>query len=163
MKVLKNYRPVSHLACISQVSKRIFASRIALDYMNENNLLDSMQSAYTSGHSTKTALLKVHDDIVSAIDKGLGVFVILPLLLTWLIMGSFLHSLNIIFVLTAQFSNSRISQTELSVSLLMVFCLNLVSWRTVFLKDLFLDRLHSPFILLLLRNYNIQYHVYADL
>ena len=36
-----------------------------------------MQSAYRSGHSTETALLRVHSDIVSAIDKGRGVFLIL--------------------------------------------------------------------------------------
>ena len=45
--------------------------------MRENNLLDPMQSAYRSGHSTETALLRVHSDIVSAIDKGRGVFLIL--------------------------------------------------------------------------------------
>ena len=45
--------------------------------MRENNLLDPMQSVYRSGHSTETALLRVHSDIVSAIDKGRGVFLIL--------------------------------------------------------------------------------------
>ena len=36
-----------------------------------------MQSAYRAGHSTETALLRVHNDIVSAIDKGKGVFLTL--------------------------------------------------------------------------------------
>ena len=36
-----------------------------------------MQSAYRSEHSTETALLRVHNDIVCAIDKGHGVFLIL--------------------------------------------------------------------------------------
>ena len=61
---------------ISKVIEKVVASRI-LDHLKENNLLDPMQSAYRSGHSTETALLRVHNDIVSAIDKGHGVFLIL--------------------------------------------------------------------------------------
>ena len=45
--------------------------------MKENDLLDPMQSAYRKGHSTETALLRVHNDIVSAVDKGHGVCLIL--------------------------------------------------------------------------------------
>ena len=76
VEVLKNYRPVSNLLFISKVIEKIVASQI-LDYMKENNLQDPMQSACRSGHSTETALLRVHNDIVSAIDKGHGVFLIL--------------------------------------------------------------------------------------
>ena len=65
--MLKNYCPVSNLSFISKVIE----TRI-LDHMNENNLLDLMQSAYRSGHSTQTALLRVHNNIVNAIDKGYG-------------------------------------------------------------------------------------------
>ena len=36
-----------------------------------------MRSAYRPGHSTETALLRVHNDTVSVIDKGHGVFLIL--------------------------------------------------------------------------------------
>ena len=56
VEVLKNYRPVSNLSCISKVIEKVVASRI-LDHMKENNLLDPMQSAYRSGHSTETALI----------------------------------------------------------------------------------------------------------
>ena len=76
VEVLKNYRPVSNLPFISKVIERVVASRI-LDHMKQNNLLDPMQSACRAGHSTETALLRVHSDIVSAIDKGKGVFLIL--------------------------------------------------------------------------------------
>ena len=71
VEVLKNNCPVSNLSFISKVIERVVASPI-LDHMRENNLLDPMQSAYRSGHSTETALLRVHSDIVSAIDKGRG-------------------------------------------------------------------------------------------
>jgi hypothetical protein len=36
-----------------------------------------MQSAYRKGHSTETALLRVHNDVISAVDKGHGVCLIL--------------------------------------------------------------------------------------
>ena len=42
-----------------------------------NSLLDPFQSAYRKGHSTETALVRVHNDIVSAVDKGNGVCLIL--------------------------------------------------------------------------------------
>ena len=39
------------------------------DYMTVNNLHESLQSAYKPFHSTETALLKVHDDIMWAMDQ----------------------------------------------------------------------------------------------
>ena len=45
--------------------------------MIANNLMDSMQSAYRKGHNTEMALLRVHNDIVSVVDKGYGVCLIL--------------------------------------------------------------------------------------
>ena len=36
-----------------------------------------MQSAYRSGHSTETALLRVYNDVAMSIDKGFGVYLIL--------------------------------------------------------------------------------------
>ena len=35
----------------------------------KNDILEPMQSAYKTGHSTETALLKVQNDILTAIDK----------------------------------------------------------------------------------------------
>ena len=139
VEVLKNYRPVSNLSFISKVIERVVASRI-LDHMRENNLLDPMQSSYRSGHSTETALLRVHSDIVSAIDKGRGVFLILLDLsaaLTQWTTRSFFHSLNIILVLMVQLSNSlkHTLQTELSACPSKVSCLNLVNWLTAYLRD----------------------------
>ena len=115
--------------------------------MKENNLLDPMQSAYRSGHSTETALLRVHNDIVSAIDKGHGVFLILLDLSAAFDMVDHeirLSFLKIILVLKVQFSNSlrHIFQIGLSVSLLKVYCLNLVNSLTAYLRDLSLIQLH---------------------
>ena len=74
--VLKNYRPVSNLSFISKVIEKVVAARL-LEHMTNNCLLDPLQSAYRQGHSTETALLKVHNDIVTAIDKGSGIFLVL--------------------------------------------------------------------------------------
>ena len=75
-EVLKNYRPVSNLSFVSKVIEKVVASRL-IDHMKENSLLDQMQSAYRSGHSTETALLRVYNDIVMSVDKGHGVYLIL--------------------------------------------------------------------------------------
>ena len=39
------------------------------NYLRGNDLEESLQSAYKTFHSTETALVKVHNDIVSAIDN----------------------------------------------------------------------------------------------
>ena len=37
-------------------------------HISDNNLMEAMQSAYRSGHSTETALIKVKADLLHAID-----------------------------------------------------------------------------------------------
>ena len=59
---LKNYRPVSGLNFISKVIARVVASQLK-DYLATNNLDNTNQSAYKSGYSTKTTLLKIKNDI----------------------------------------------------------------------------------------------------
>ena len=66
---LKNYRPVSNLPFLSKLLERIVLSRI-LPFLQTNNILDHRQSAYRSNHSIETALLKVENDILSAMDQG---------------------------------------------------------------------------------------------
>ena len=52
----KNYRPVSNLPFLSKVIEKVMACRL-LEHMEENHLLDTLQSAYKKAHSTETALL----------------------------------------------------------------------------------------------------------
>ena len=64
------------MSFISKVIEKIVASRL-LDHMVENEVHKSFQSPYRAGHSTETALLRVHHDIVNAVDQKKGVFLVL--------------------------------------------------------------------------------------
>jgi len=48
--------------------ERVVASRL-VSYLNEQDLMTQLQSAYRRFHSTETAILKVLSDIYSAIDS----------------------------------------------------------------------------------------------
>ena len=66
---LKNYRPVSNLCYISKVMEKVVAKRLN-QYKDSNNLRAPRQSAYRSKHSTETALIKIQNDIIQAMDRG---------------------------------------------------------------------------------------------
>ncbi|CAC5422780.1 unnamed protein product [Mytilus coruscus] len=68
-EVFKNYRPVSNLPFLSKVLEKVVSSRLE-HHIESNNLHENLQSAYRARHSTETALLRVHHDIVSALDKN---------------------------------------------------------------------------------------------
>ena len=52
------------------------ASRLST-HMNQNNLAEPMQSAYRPGHSTETALLHAHNNILVAVDEQKAVALVL--------------------------------------------------------------------------------------
>ena len=47
------------------------------EYLTKNNLHSSTQSAYRPGYSTETALLKVHNDVLRAVDDHRQVVLVL--------------------------------------------------------------------------------------
>ena len=71
--ILENYRAVSTLSFLSKVNEKVISIRL-LGHILDNNIVDSFQSAYRAGHSCKTALLRVYNDIVTAVGKGNGSF-----------------------------------------------------------------------------------------
>ena len=61
---------------LSKVIEKVISIRI-LGHILDNNIVDSFQSAYKSGHSCETALLRVYNDIVTTVGKGNGSFLVL--------------------------------------------------------------------------------------
>ena len=65
----KSYRPISNLSVLSKLLERLVSKQLVA-YLFENDLLQDLQSAYRSNHSTETAVLKVLSDILLALDSG---------------------------------------------------------------------------------------------
>ena len=66
---LNSYRPVANLTFLSKIMERAAVSQMH-QYLTLNNLNGRMQSAYRKNHSCETALLRVHNDLLLALDSG---------------------------------------------------------------------------------------------
>lgn len=76
---LSNYRPVSNLPFISKVIEKVVKIRLQ-KYLNDRDLFETFQSGYRAYHSTETALIRVQNQILSAIDDNeLALLVLLDL------------------------------------------------------------------------------------
>ena len=74
--VLQNYRPVSNLPFLSKIIEKTVCNRL-IEHLNSNNLYEPLQSAYHKGHSTETALVRLHNDILINLHSNRGVVLIL--------------------------------------------------------------------------------------
>ena len=75
-KVFANFRPVSNLKYISKLIEKAVAVQLN-DHLALNDLHVPFQSAYRSCHSTESALMKVHNDIMMSLDNGNCVILVL--------------------------------------------------------------------------------------
>ena len=66
---MSSFRPISNLSFLSKVVERAAAVRLSVHFESQQ-LLPSRQSAYRARHSTETAIIAVHDEIVKAVDAG---------------------------------------------------------------------------------------------
>ena len=71
------FRPISYLRFVSKATEKVVALRLNQHLVN-NNLHEMFQSAYRMGrHSTETALTRIHNNILLAIDDNSCVTLVL--------------------------------------------------------------------------------------
>lgn len=68
---LKDLRPISILPFLSKVLEKAVYYQLS-SYIENNNILPSLQSGFRKGRGTVTALLDVTDNVLAAQDDGLG-------------------------------------------------------------------------------------------
>ena len=77
--LLKNYRPISNLPFLSKILEKVVLHKL-LSHFQENSLSNPFQSASRAGHSTQTVLLRMVNDILSALDNdNISVLLLLDL------------------------------------------------------------------------------------
>ena len=70
---LSNYRPISNLSFVSKLLEQAVHAQLLL-YLNDNELLPTVKSAYRQFFSTETAVLKVVTDILSFVENDIELF-----------------------------------------------------------------------------------------
>ena len=75
-EIFKHFRPVSNLSFLSKLVEKVVAVRFK-SHITVNKLDDPFQSAYKENHSTETALVRVHNDILRALDNHEAVLLVL--------------------------------------------------------------------------------------
>ena len=71
-----SFRPISNLKFVSKCIEKVVATQLD-QHITSNNLDEPMQSAFKKHHSTETALIKVQNDILQAIDNQNSVILLL--------------------------------------------------------------------------------------
>ena len=73
---MKNYRSASNLSYVSKLTGKVVMSRFNV-HLDTHKLRETLQSAYRAKYSTETALIKVFNDILCAVDDCQCVLVVL--------------------------------------------------------------------------------------
>ena len=66
---IKDYRPISVLSVLSKVYERVILNQLC-SFIETQNLYNINQSGFRKGHSTNTLLLKLRDDIRTAMNRS---------------------------------------------------------------------------------------------
>lgn len=67
-ELLQNYRPISNLPFLAKLIERVISKQL-LGFFDSSELFGETQSAYRINHSTETLLLRVRNDLLTAMDK----------------------------------------------------------------------------------------------
>ena len=69
MDILKKICPVSNLTFLSKIIENVVSGRLN-EHLINNSMFNPLQLAYRDKHCTETALIKVQNDILSALVAG---------------------------------------------------------------------------------------------
>ena len=72
----QNFRPISNLKVVSKLVEKAVDIQLT-DHVMAHHLDETFQSAYKNFHSTETALVRVQNDILCAIDNNESVILLL--------------------------------------------------------------------------------------
>jgi Reverse transcriptase (RNA-dependent DNA polymerase) len=61
--------PISNRSIVSKLLQRRVAKQL-VSYLSFHQLLPANQSSFWTGHSTESAITKVHSDLLDAVDRG---------------------------------------------------------------------------------------------
>ena len=75
-KLYPSFRPVSNLMLVSKATEKVAATQL-WEYLCSNGFNEERQSSYKANHSCETALIRVQDNILKAIDSHRGVLLLL--------------------------------------------------------------------------------------
>ena len=67
---------MSNLSCISKLVERVISVQL-IEHLKTNNLYEIFQSAYRQLHSTETALPRVQNELLQAVDNEGGAILVL--------------------------------------------------------------------------------------
>ncbi|KAL0174050.1 hypothetical protein M9458_030018, partial [Cirrhinus mrigala] len=74
--ILSNFRPISHLPFLYKLMEKLVVSQLQ-SHLQLHAIADKFQSGFRSRHSTESALLRVHNDILGALDSKSSVVLVL--------------------------------------------------------------------------------------
>ena len=75
-ELLISFRPVSNFTIMSKILEKVVGKQLVVHREN-NSLRDTMQSAYRCFHSTETALVRIQNDLLRALDEKKCCFLVM--------------------------------------------------------------------------------------